>query len=135
MSSVHRKSSPLFFLALSWNAAFSAACGLVMVVAPGVVAGWLGWGSNAVIMGIGVFLLLFAARLLLAVKAQHLLQWEARAIVFGDIGWVVGSVLLVALFHARFSLTGVLLVLSTAVVVGVFAGLQTVGLQRSSLTT
>jgi hypothetical protein len=135
MSTVRRESNPLFFLALSWNAAFSAICGLIMVVAPTVVAGWLGWGSASVIIGIGVFLLLFAARLILAVRARELLRWEARAIVFGDIGWVVGSVLLVSLLHIRFSLTGLLLVLSTAFVVGAFAALQAEGLRRRASGT
>jgi hypothetical protein len=135
MSTVRRESNPLFFLALSWNAAFSAFCGLIMVVAPTVVAGWLGWGSESVMIGIGVFLLLFGARLTMAVSARELLQWEARAIVFGDIGWVIGSVLLVSLFHIRFSLTGLLLVLSSAFVVGVFAALQAQGLRRTASTT
>jgi hypothetical protein len=106
-----------------------------MVVAPTVVAGWLGWGSEPVIVGIGAFLLLFAARLILAVRARELLRWEARAIVFGDIGWVVGSILVVSLLHIRFSLTGLLLVLATALIVGAFAALQAEGLRRTASTT
>jgi hypothetical protein len=104
-----------------------------MLAAPAVVAGWLGWGSETVIMVIGAFLLLFAARLSLAIRARQLLRWEARAIVFGDVAWVIGSVVLVTLFHDRFSFTGALLVLSTALVVGLFAGLQAAGLRHSSL--
>jgi len=135
MSHISRESGPVFFRALSWNAVFSIACGLIMVLAPSSVAAWLGWGHSAVIVGIGVFLVLFAARLFLAVRSGQLFRWEAQAIVAGDAGWVVGSVLLVALFHTRFSTTGVLLVLGTALVVGCLAAVQMAGMRRSSPVT
>lgn len=117
MNVVDRDTVPVFFRALSLNALFSGGCSLVMMLSPGSVSLWLGWGAPSVIMGIGLFLALFAVRLAVAAWRGRLPVVEARLVIGGDYAWVVGSVVLLSVFSGRFSPSGFVTVAAVALVV------------------
>ena len=118
----------LFFHAIAANAIFSTVCGLVMILAPERIAIWLGLERTADILATGIFLLGFAAFLLVARLRGKLNFKLAWAVVVGDLSWVIFSLVLVTGFASSFSTLGIWLIVDVAITVGVFAALQARGL-------
>lgn len=120
----------LLSTALAANAAFSGATGLAAALAAPAVAGALGTVPAWVVGGLGAGLVLFAA--LVAVEARRRRPAMVKAIVAADIGWVLGSVLIVAVGGRWLSGGGNRLVLGLALVVALLAAMQTAGLRSAS---
>lgn len=116
---------------LSFNATFSAFTGAALLVAPGAIAEMMfvdpaGW-KPAILTGLGVGLLIFAADLLIMATNRWVTRDEVGIIVLADIGWIVGSIVLLALFGDLFTQDGVVLVEVVALIVAVIAIGQYVG--------
>ena len=117
--------------ALLANAAFSAFSGSLMVFAEASVLSWLGLDSFA-ILPIGAFLLAFALYLLWMGNHQRVPADLVKGVIAGDWAWVIASVLLLLFKAGLFSTTGILLIIDVAVIVGVFAIMQSRGLRLAT---
>ncbi len=110
-------------LLLRLNALNSFVCGLVLLVGAERFADWLGTGHPGWIRVVGAGLLPFAALLVWTAAGDvERLRSETPMIVAGDVGWVIASVITLAL--GWFSGAGVALVIAMALVVDAFALLQ-----------
>lgn len=108
---------------LRLNAVNSVVCGLLLVCFPEPFADLLGSGHPGWVRLVGVGLLAFAAVLTwIAAGDRDRLRVQTPAVIAGDLGWVVVSV--VALGLGWFSGAGVALVIAMALVVDTFALLQ-----------
>jgi hypothetical protein len=113
--------------ALRLDAAASGALGGTGLVAAPALGDLLGAPAPAV-LGIGAFLTAFAAALVALAARPVVHPPLARAVVLGNAGWVVGSVLVAVL--VPLPTAGIVVVLGQAVAVAAFAGLQALGLRR-----
>ncbi len=118
-------------LALAGNFLFSAASGIALLVAPGVISSFLGAAVPAWLMLVlGGGLLLFAGGLLRQIRRRPLRRGEALLTIVMDEGWVVASVLLVLLAPHWFSASGQWLIGAVAAAVAVIAVAQWIGLRQ-----
>ncbi len=118
----------LLLRALTLNAAFSAFSALMMFIAGGWIAEQLGLASAVSVYAIAGFLLLFALQLSNIVHTRNIRTWEIAGIISGDIAWVIGSVVLVAIYYQSITASGLVLVDVIALAVLTFAILQIRGL-------
>ena len=116
--------------AVRMNAIFSSISAAVLLLAAPWVAAQLGLGSALPVYVVGAGLILFAAQLWNIVRSGHIRGWEIRGIIGGDIAWVVASAVLVALFYAQMTITGLILVDIVALAVLFFAIQQIRGLRE-----
>ena len=115
--------------ALQMNAIFSGFSALMLAMAGGWVAAQLGLGSAVPVYVTAGLLALFALQLWKIVRTRKVRTVEIAGIIGGDIAWVVGSVVLVALFYPSMTTAGLLLVDLVAIAVMCFAILQIRGLK------
>jgi hypothetical protein len=116
---------------LGLNAAFSAFTGAVLLFASSAVSEMIfidatGW-KPVILIALGVGLLIFAADLLSMATNRWVTREEVWIIVFADIGWIVISVFLMAVFGDLFTQDGVVVVAVVGLIVAVFAIGQYVG--------
>jgi len=116
--------------ALSANAMFSAASGILMLLQPNLVASWLGIDALWLLQCIGAGLLLFAADLVHQATRARMASWRALLSSLADFGWVGGTVLLLLGFPSIFSPQGTIISLSVAALVLLFGILQLTGIHR-----
>ena len=120
-------------LALTEIMLFSAACGVAFMVAPGVIARFLGEAVPIWLMlALGAGLLIFAAGLLCQVLRRPLSRGEALTTIVMDKAWVVGSILLLVLAPHWFSAAGQWLIGGVAAAVASIAAAQWIGCRRLS---
>ena len=126
--------------ALTANATFSAVSAIAFILGAGALAPimfseagpLLGLMPSEHLFSTGLGLAPFAA--LVGFAAFRAPQYEnlVKVIIAMDIGWVVGSVLLLAFAGSVFTTLGAAIIVDIALIVGLFAGLQTLGLRRLS---
>lgn len=114
-------------LALKANAGFSGMSGLVLMAAAEPAGEVIGV-ARLVLFAVGLMLCLFAVSLWRTATRPQVDAAEARAAVWADVAWVVGSILLVAL-HLLTAIGNALVGL-VAVIVLAFAAWQHLGLRR-----
>ena len=112
-------------LFLKLNSQFSALNGLALLLAAGILAPTLfenpvDWIALA-LRGLGVGLLAFASLLYLLSKNRFISRAAVHEIVLLDALWVVGSIVLIALFGNLFTTPGIVVVAVVALVVALFA--------------
>lgn len=117
MKIVTADQSSLFFKALLANGLFSTSSGLTMLLFSKPIAARIGFDQPQLILGIGVMLLLFGGSLLFHALRKRIRRVEALAISAMDLGWVLGSALLVLLAPQLLNPTGITVVIALAVVV------------------
>jgi len=121
----------LLTAALTGNAVFSATTGIVLVSEAAAVGDRVGVGRTALLVLIGAMLIGFAA----AVATQATRRWRTALgpllVSLADIGWVAGTVGVLAVAGDAFTALGITLMLAVAAVVGGFALAQLVGITRS----
>ena len=120
----------LLLRALTLNAAFSGFSALLIFLAGSWLAEQFVLASAVPIYVIGGFLALFALQLWNIVRTRNIRIWEITAIISGDIAWVIGSVIAVALYYRSMTTTGFILLDVVAVAVLFFAILQIRGLKQ-----
>lgn len=120
----------LLRVALLGNAFFSAFCGLLLLVAPGMVSDWMGLSATWVYRVIGVSLVLFAADLLHQATRSRMASWRGLYASIADFTWVGGTVGFLFFVPDWFSPLGLALLTGVAVVVLVFGILQFLGVKR-----
>jgi hypothetical protein len=124
-----RANDTLLIRALRLNAMFSAtSAGLLLLAAPWVAA-QLGLPGTLPVYATAALLAAFALQLASIVRSGRIRSWEIAGIIGWDIAWVVGSVILVAVFYRSLSLAGLIIVDAVAVAVLYFAIQQIRGLR------
>lgn len=116
--------SRLLFRALTANGAFSLLSGLAMLLTASTLAGLIGVAEPRWLIAIGAGLVGFGGHLLWLVRRKRIRHSDAIAISAADLAWVVGSLLLVALWPGQFTGFGIVAVLSVALIVLAFFELQ-----------
>lgn len=111
------------------NAVFSGASGLLGVIMPDAIATLLGGVIPSIVLVLGIGLMGFAVIVAWVAYTQPLPAWPVGTIIALDLGWVAGSVVLLATYSAL-SAMGWWLVLDLAVIVALIAGAQWLGLRR-----
>lgn len=119
----------LLRLALRLDAVASGALGVLGLAAAPLLGDLLG-PSSAVVLGVGAFLGCFAVALGLLAARPAIPRAGAWAVVLGNSGWVLGSVVAVVVGWTSLTALGVAVVLAQAMAVAVFAATQWLGLRR-----
>ena len=130
-ATVTAQESKLLFRAFFANGLFSLVSGTVMLLFKTPVATFLGLQQPMVLTGLGAVLVLFGASLLFHAYRRRVSRTEAIAISAMDLGWVVGSILLVLFVPGLFSAAGISAVLVVAAIVFIFFELQTWALWKT----
>ncbi len=132
----HQSNAGFLRLALLGNGAFSALTGAACLLVPGSISSLLfavdsalfRLAAPAVVMEVGVALLAFAAFVAWTATRRRIGRTWAKLITFLDVVWVLGSVAALILMPEMWTPTGFWLVVVVAVLVGVFAVEQAIGL-------
>ena len=101
-----------------------------MIVAAGPIAGFMELEAVETLPGMGIGLLLFAADLVHQATRQELSPLRAWITVLADLGWIVGTAVLLIGFPALLGFMGKLIAVDVALVVATFMILQWFGLRR-----
>ena len=116
--------------ALLGNALFSGVSGAVFLIFSGGVAGWLEIPVMWPLWAVGAGLVLFAAELLYQATQRRLSLFRAVLGCGSDLAWVIASAALLLGWPNLMSEGGRVAVVTVAVVVASFAGLQSLGIAR-----
>jgi hypothetical protein len=103
--------SDLLMRALKMNAVFSGLSAVAMLLAADWIAQQVGLPGPANVYAVAVFLLFFAAQLGNIVRIQAIRTWEIVSIIVGDLLWVLGSIVLGAMYFRSFSTIGIFAVM------------------------
>jgi hypothetical protein len=118
--------------ALLANAAFSASCAVLLILAPVRIGELLGLSAPAFIFQlVGAGLVLFAIDLVHQATRPRLATWRALYASAADFLWVIGTFLALALFPGALSGSGLATVLAVAVLVAAFGMLQLLAIDRA----
>ena len=117
-------------LALRGNGVFSILSGISFVALSGPISRAIGLEYPMIMVAIGLGLLIFAGALFFNAARSEISRLEAALAVAGDIAWVLGSGVIIAL--GILTTTGNWAVAIVADVVLLFAILQFIGLRRLS---
>ncbi|MFI6735742.1 hypothetical protein ACIBI9_22710 [Nonomuraea sp. NPDC050451] len=117
-------------LALAADAVVTGGNGLVYLAFAGPVSDLLGPGAG-LLRGIGAFLLVYGAAVGLLATRRAISPAATRAVIALNIIWTLGSVAAVATGAADLTTIGAIWTIAQALVVGVFAELQIVGLRKT----
>ncbi len=120
----------LLRVSLSGNALFSGLSGLVLLLAPGSVASFLGLTVPWIVATIGAGLMLYAVWLAALARRPVIPRIEAWGVISLDVAWVLGSLILLIADPLSLTLTGKWTVTIVADFVTLFATLQFFGLHR-----
>ncbi len=113
------------------NAAFSAGSGLVMLLVAPTLADWLGTDAPWLLQVLGGGLLLYAGWLLLSLRPALPDPRDVRTAIALDLGWVLGSAIVLAAYWPGLTTAGRWSIGLTADLVAAFALLQWYGLHRA----
>ncbi|MGJ3243892.1 MAG: SRPBCC family protein [Opitutales bacterium] len=114
--------------ALTGNALFSAATGLLLLAVPHLLAEWLGISAGAWLRLLGLGLIGFALELGYQVTRRRLRPWRALLASAADGIWVLASLVLLLAFPQVLSEPGRLVVAGVAGIVAVMGACQMAGL-------
>jgi hypothetical protein len=128
MSPEYEERARLLRRALMGNALFSTLSGLTMLFAQGWVLRILGLSPDVSLVILGLGLIVFAATLAINARKQQVKAFDAWIAVLMDLGWVLGSYVLI--FAVPFSTGGKWVVGAVAELVLLFAVLQFLGIRR-----
>lgn len=120
----------LLVRAFNANGLFSFGSGLLILFATQRLSHWFGQLEPMIFSGLGIGLILFAARLFYLAGPGKLHQLEAKIVIGSDIGWVVGSAVLASLFFSEIATVGIIIMSLISLLVGGFALFQHKGLVR-----
>ncbi len=120
--------SSLLRKSLRANAVFSAACAAALIISSDAIATLIGLGSETLYLALGVGLALFAARLLYLAGSKSISTINALIASVSDVIWVIGTVIILTVYQAKLTDTGILIILGVAVCVAVFGALQAIGI-------
>jgi hypothetical protein len=109
---------------LQINATATAATGLAMLAARGVLPPLFGLGSPLLLDLVAIFFLVYAAGLFYFGARPQVERPALLAFAAGDAAWVVGSAIVLLMFWPQLTPIGRAMIVAVAIVVDVFAMLQ-----------
>ncbi len=115
--------------ALRANALFSALCAADLLLFSQDAAELMGSFAPLILIVLGIGLAVFAGSLLIVSESSNINVGLAKVITVMDIGWVVGSILLVVIASSWLSTTGIAIIGLVSVVVSICAYFQAKGIQ------
>jgi len=124
------RQTSLLRLALRLDAVVSGACGLAYLAAPGALEDLLGVSSGT-LLGIGAFMVAYAAAVWFVSLAEAPNRLAVRVIIVGNTGWMLASLVLAALDWATPTTAGIVWIVLQALTVGGFVAMQAAGLRRT----
>ena len=116
--------------ALRANAIFSCLSGVILLVFSAAIGEWLGFERRLPLMIVGGMLLVFALSLVIYASRRTVRLAEAWTAIGSDLAWVIGTAALLWMAPDLFSLTGKLILIVIALLVGAFALLQYLGVRQ-----
>lgn len=123
-------SNQLLNRSLMANAIFSILSGSIMLLFPSMVAELTGAGPLLLYQIIGAGLLGFALYVGYLALRPNPNVFDVLLVSLGDIGWVLGSILLLALAYGVLSTQGIFVIAVVALIVLAFAAAQLRGIDR-----
>ncbi|WP_405148811.1 hypothetical protein OG589_12425 [Sphaerisporangium sp. NBC_01403] len=117
-------------IALTLDAAVTGVNGLVYLAATAPVSDLLGPGAGP-LRGIGAFLLLYGAAVGVLARRKAISAGAVKAVITLNFAWALGSVIAVVTGSAGFTTLGAVWAVLQAIVVGIFAELQIMGLRKA----
>jgi hypothetical protein len=114
------------------NAISSGITGLVLVIVPGFVANLFATSNTTALVGVGIFLVAFAAMVFVASLQDPLREKTVRLIVALDTIWVLTSLAIIVLQLLDVSTLGYFLIGAVAAWVALMAYLQFNGKRQLS---
>ena len=130
-TNVTYEQSRLLFRTLTANGLFSTVSGLVMLVFSSPVAAYLGLPDARWLFWLGIVLIGFGGAVLFHGYRKRVRRAEAIAISALDLGWVLGSALILLLAPGLFTTAGIVAVLVVAAIVLTFFELQVYALWQT----
>lgn len=135
---VYQTNTALLRSALIGNAIFSIVCSVLFFFNPEDIAEqifsknkiWFELESNQFIFNLGIGLSLFAILVLFRASQKHISKPDIRAIIIGDLIWVLISFLLIVVPNNTFTDDGYRYVSLVAIIVFIFSILQIIGLRQ-----
>ena len=124
----HESSSPALARALRLDAAASGAMGLLLALDAPALQALFGL-PTPLLRAVGVFLVPFAAVLLVLAPRANRAPGLVRLIIAGNVLWIVASLVLIAATSATITLLGEAFVLGQAAAVALFVYLEVRGLR------
>jgi len=121
--------------ALRANAFFSRISALLMFLFADWIALQLGLAGTLSVYVVAGFLALFSIQLFSIVKSRKIKKAEILGIIGGDLAWVIGSVVLVAIYYTNLTISGLVVVDMVALAVLTFAIAQIRGLNHYRAST
>ena len=115
--------------ALLSNAAFSASCGVVIMLFDETIVSLITTMEHR-LWPLGLMLVGFAASLAWFATRRTLTSAWVCSVIVADFAWVVGTVVLLAGWHEQLSAAGVAILIAIGAVVLLFGELQWIGLKR-----
>ncbi len=113
------------------NAVFSAVSGLVLAVGSYAIAPRLGIEPSWIVLIVGLGLLPFAYDLFTNATKDRVDLGKAKTAITGDIAWVAGSIVILAIDPTGLTIAGFVTIALVAAVVAEFAVLQWLGYRRA----
>jgi hypothetical protein len=129
-STTRSGASDLARTVLRGNALFSGVSGAALVLGARPIAGFLGWNAPLALAATGVVLIGYAAYLFWATAQEQLDRRIVLAAAVLDIGWVIGSAVLLLGSLLPLTTAGKWAIALIAEVVAIFAALQLYALRR-----
>lgn len=106
------------------NGLFSMSTGAILVFDHNVIAVEMGIGIDMVLFWLGWALLLFSGTVLFQATRKKPSKGQVRSIIFQDLAWVLGSAAILVIPQLAFTMTGIILIILIAGIVGLFAYFQ-----------
>ena len=129
---LNTRSNTFLRYALLADAIASGATGLLMIAGAGLLEGLLGLPA-LLTREAGLVLVPFVAFVALVGTRRVISRPAVQAVIALNVLWVLGSALLLASGWVAPTMLGYAFVIAQAVVVGVFAELQFIGLRRTGM--
>jgi hypothetical protein len=130
MLKVFENKNSILHKAIRGNAVFCDLSGLVMLVFAKPLSGFLGLNNPTILVGIGITLFVWALMLFWGSIQVEVPRWLAWLAIEGDLGWVIGTIIVILLPSLNFTTAGKWTMAIVADIVLVFAIWQFVGLRR-----
>jgi hypothetical protein len=110
------------------DAGLSGLTGLLMIAAAGPLSALLGVPA-ALLLYAGISLLPFAALLVVLATRDTIAPWAVRAVIAANVLWAIDSIVLLFTGWVEPSVFGYAFIVAQAIIVGVVAEIQYVGLK------
>jgi hypothetical protein len=130
MLSIFEDKNSMLHVAMRSNAVFCDISGLVMIIFSKPLATFLGVTNPAILVGIGIALFAWALMLFWGSTQTQVPKWLAWLAIDGDLGWVIGSAIILVLPALTFSSPGKWTIAIIADIVLVFAIWQFYALRK-----